>query len=84
MDEHHRLWERWANALRGLGVEGMAAALLETAGPLTLVMAQTIYIGQPLLKSLLPGERLDKLAELLEEPEKVKGFTRYLREEKGL
>ena len=59
----------------------IAAALLEAGGPLKIIGAQLVFIGQPLFSGLLSSERLDLLAGILEEPEKTSRFVQYLREE---
>lgn len=71
----------WANRLQQWRVHQFAAALLEASGPLKLVGAQLVYLGQPLLGGLVANEQLERLAEMLEEPAQTKLFIRYLREE---
>jgi hypothetical protein len=61
-------------------VEGMAASILEAAGPFTLVGAQAVYLFQPLLSSFLPDGHLTALAELLEQPDQARAFAEMLRE----
>ena len=58
----------------------MVAAFLEAIGPLNLLGAQIIYVGQPLLDLVLPESHLNALADLLENPEETRAFTKFLRQ----
>ena len=49
MDANHHIWRVWANQLHMWGVNDLVATLLEALGPLTILGAQLVYIGQPLL-----------------------------------
>ena len=77
-------WPVWADFLRRHEMENLAAWLLEAAGPLTLLGAQLLYIGGPLLRMLLPGLQREVLAGLLEDRDEALAFTAFLREEKNL
>ena len=79
-DENQHIWRGWANALRRWKIGGGTAALLEVTGPLTLLAAQAVYLGQPLLGGWLPGGKLTALAGMLEDPHKTQVFIQYLRE----
>jgi len=70
-------WSKWAESLRRLKLDGFAAWLLEAGGPLTILGAQAVYLGQP----FLGGKKLDSLAHMLEEDEETQAFARYLRGE---
>lgn len=74
-------WPVWAKALRRLGLENLAVWALEASGPLTLLGAQALYIGGPLLRPFLSETRLDDLAALLEDSEEQRAFISFLREE---
>ena len=73
--------QAWAQRLRQYGFHQFAASFLEASGPLNLVGAQMVYLGQPVLSSIFAGSQLKALAEMLEEPEQTKVFIRCLREE---
>lgn len=75
------IWEKWASRLQGSGLGGLAAALLQASGPLTLVGAQLVYLSQPVFNSLVPDEQLNALAALLEEPAQTEAFIDQLRKE---
>ncbi len=70
-------WSTWAESLRRFKLDGLAAWLLEAGGPLTILGAQAVYLGQP----FLGGKKLDSFARMLEEEEETHAFARYLREE---
>ena len=70
-------WSIWAESLRRFKLDGLAAWLLEAGGPLTILGAQAVYLGQP----FLGGNKLDSFARMLEEEEETQAFARYLRGE---
>ena len=70
-------WSKWAESLRRLKLDGLAAWFLEAAGPLTVLGAQVVYMTQP----FLGGKNLDSFACMLEEDEQTQAFARYLRGE---
>ena len=76
-------WTAWADFLRQRGLDGLAAWLLEAAGPLTVLGAQFLYLGGPLLRPAVPPTQLNLLAALLEDPEQARSFAAYLRREAG-
>ncbi len=78
-DEQH-IWRVWAEFLQRWGMEDSIAALLDAAGPLSILGAQFIYLSQPLLNMALPEKHLAALAWLLEEPARTRAFAEYLRE----
>jgi len=73
------IWSDWSATLQRLGLRGMAAWLIEAAGPLRLVGAQALYLGQPFL-----GSRTETLARLLEDPDEALAFADFLRKEPNL
>lgn len=80
IDTERELWPVWATALRRWGLHGLAAGLVEAAGPLNLLLAQALYIGQPYLRAS-GGSGISALARLLDDPRKAARFAAYLREE---
>jgi hypothetical protein len=82
MNFDHQMWDGWAQKLHRWGLDGFVASLLEAAGPLTVLGAQVVYILQPLFGRRASGRGMNMLAEMLEEPEQVRLFVHYLREEK--
>jgi hypothetical protein len=80
MEPNRHIWRYWAKNLQQWGLTKWVVALLEACGPLTLVGAQVIYLGQPLLSRSMSAEHLDDLAQLLEDSSKTHAFIDYLRE----
>jgi hypothetical protein len=80
MESDRHIWRVWAGFLQRWGVDGLAASLLETAGPLTVFGAQFLYVAQPLLGQALPTEHFEELARLLEDSQHTRDFVNYLRE----
>ena len=76
------LWSKWAQHLQRWGIDEPVAVFMESAGPLTILFAQVIYVGQPFLDWAMPNERWEALASLLESREERRSFIRFLREEK--
>jgi hypothetical protein len=75
------IFQDWAQRLRQWRLNQFAAAFLEASGPLNLVGAQMVYLGQPVLSSVLPDHQLQALAAMLEEPDNTQAFIHCLREE---
>ncbi len=74
-------WQVWVEVLRRLKALDLAVIFLEAFGPLNLLGAQLIYLGQPILSVLAPAEHLQALANMLEDSVERKAFIEYLREE---
>lgn len=81
MDTNHHIWRVWTNNLHRWGLNNLVASFLEAAGPLTLIGAQLVYLGQPVLDSLVPARHLQVLADVLEDDDQRQDFVTYLREE---
>jgi hypothetical protein len=76
--------ERTANLARrlhALGLNGVAATLLESAGPLAFLGAQALYFTGPVLSPFLPEDDVTALARLLEDPAALQAFAEQLHEE---
>ena len=72
-------WPRWAAVLHRYRLSDLAAALLEAAGPLTLLGAQALYFS----RSLLDNDQLDALAGMLEEDGETRAFAIFLAQDSG-
>ena len=70
-------WSKWAESLRNLKLDGMVAWLLEAGAPLTILGAQALYISQP----FVGGNKIDSLAQMLEQEDETLAFVQYLRGE---
>ena len=79
--ENHIHWGSWIRTLQRWHLEKITASFLEACGPLTIVGAQLLYFSEPFLDWALPGEHLQAVAEMFENPKDVKDFTDLLREE---
>jgi hypothetical protein len=82
MQPDRSCWEGWARTLQRWGVHEIVAALLESAGPLTILLAQFVYVGQPFLRGTYSGERLQALAKMFEDPQESRSFAIFLREDR--
>ncbi len=81
ISEAHASWPGWAEFLRRRGLENLAAWALEAAGPLTVIGAQALYLGGPLLRPVLSNSFIEALAGLLEDQSEAQAFAAFLREE---
>jgi len=70
-------WSKWAESLRNLKLDGIVAWLLEAGAPWTILGAQALYIGQP----FVGGNKIDSLAQMLEQEDETQAFAQYLRGE---
>jgi hypothetical protein len=82
VSETRASWPGWADFLRRHGLENLAAWALEAAGPLTVLGAQALYLGSPLLRPALSNRFIEALAGLLEDHSEAEAFAAFLREEK--
>ncbi len=80
MDDNRQMWQVWAQNLHRWGMRDFVATLLEAAGPLTILGAQAIYLGQPFVDGLPARSQLKALAGLLEDTNQTKAFIDFLRE----
>jgi hypothetical protein len=80
MSENQQNWISWARQLQHWGIKDGVAALLEAAGSLNVLLAQLLYIGQPLLSSIFAPASLETFALTLENPEYRQTFIAMLRE----
>jgi len=78
-DRH--IWQVWADKLHRWGLSDWTASFLEAAGPLTMLGAQVIYMGQPLINNVVSNSNLEALATMLEEPQQTRDFVNFLRED---
>ena len=80
MHADQRIWRIWANFLQHWCIDDWIVWFLESAGLLTIIGAQIIYISQPILRNTFPEGHLDAMASLLEDKKKSQAFVSYLRE----
>ena len=79
MDSKQQIWQIWARNLHRWGLREPAAAILEAIGPLNLVLAQGLYLIQPLFSASVSRNHLGTLAGTLENSEETQMFVTYLR-----
>jgi hypothetical protein len=82
MDKNHHIWRIWMNTLHRWGVEELTASFLEAAGAFSIIAAQLIYLGQPILSAVVPSGYLIELTSVLENDDHRSEFIKYLREER--
>jgi hypothetical protein len=80
MDENQHIWIGWSRVLRRWGINNGVASVLEEAGGFSLLVAQFVYLGQPLLSGLISARSLQALAQVLENPAEKREFISFLRE----
>ena len=80
MNSNHHIWRVWVNFLRRWGLQAFVASFLEAVGPLSILGAQLVYIGSPLLQPLVPAPHLDALAKVLEDTDEAQDFLYFLQE----
>ena len=80
MDENQTLWINWSRILHRWGISGDVASILEGSGSLSFLAAQTLYLSQPLLSSVVSVHSLQAFARVLEDPAERSAFVSYLRE----
>jgi hypothetical protein len=79
MDSKQQIWQVWARNLHRWGLREPAAAILEASAPLNLVLAQGLYLIQPLFSAPVSRSHLGTLAGTLENSEETQMFVNYLR-----
>ena len=80
MNANRHIWRIWVDSLHRWGLQNLIASLLEGLGPLTVLGAQFVYIGKPVLNGVLPADHLQALSELLEDRDQAQSFVAILRE----
>jgi hypothetical protein len=79
VNEHYsKEWKDWARKLHKLGLSNLVSALLENGGAFAALIAQSLYVAQPVLESIVPVQSLTRM---LDDPNQTKAFAELLREE---
>lgn len=79
MDTNHHIWRVWSSNLHRWGLQSLVASFLEAAGPLAMIGAQVVYVGQPILRDFIPAAQLSALAIMLEDNDQRDAFINCLR-----
>jgi hypothetical protein len=80
MSENQQIWANWAHTLQRWGLKELVAFLLESAGALNVMIAQVVYISQPLFSGTVNPGVLEEFAQVLENPSTRAEFISYLKE----
>jgi hypothetical protein len=83
MNSDQQIWQSWVLTLHRWGMTRGIAALLESAGPLTIVAAQLVYFSQPFSRSFISDLHLEALGRMLEDSGRAKAFAALLKETEG-
>ena len=78
MDSPRTYWPKWTESLQRLGLDGFAALFLEASGPLHILGAQLLYMGQPFVNPQA-GNGIRALANLLEQEDEAQAFAAMLK-----
>ena len=78
MDSSRAYWPIWMDFLRKQGLTDLAAWFLEASGPLNVLGAQLLYLGQPFAPPSA-NQGLRALADLLEQGEESRAFIDLLK-----
>jgi len=78
MDSPRTYWPQWTESLRNMGLDGFAAWLLEAGGPVNILGAQLLYIGQP-FATRQASDGIRALANLLEQEDEARAFAALLK-----
>ena len=80
MDENQPIWLSWSRALHRWGISEAAASILEGAGSIGMLVAQVLYLSQPVLSGVVSERSLHALAVVLEDPAEKLAFVACLKE----
>jgi hypothetical protein len=80
MSENQQNWIDWARTLQRWGIKDGLASLLEITGSLGVLLAQMVYLIQPMLSGALSSSSLLAFAQVLENPDDRRKFITFLRE----
>lgn len=80
MEIEKQIWQGWIEGLHRRRLSSVVAMLLEASGPLNVIAAQLVYLGQPLVGSSRNHGQLQALAHLLEDADQTQSFVHHLRE----
>jgi hypothetical protein len=80
MSENQQSWREWARIMQHWGIKDAMASLLEITGSLSVILAQIVYLFQPMLSGALSSSSILAFARVLEEPDVRREFITFLRE----
>jgi hypothetical protein len=74
MQANQYTWNQWAQYLQQYHLMGLFCFLLDAAGPVRVIAAQSLYLTQPFIRNSI----IAQLAEVLEDSEKSKAFLEFV------
>jgi hypothetical protein len=80
VEEKYKLWRIWSKGLHHLGLHEFAASMLEAGDPVNVILAQLVYVLQPIFQPGKSNGSLTVLAETLEDRSETQLFVSLLRE----
>lgn len=80
MSENQAIWVKWSRIFHQWGISEAVALVLDASGSLSLLVAQLIYLSQPLLSGMITTHSLHAFAQMLENPVETRAFVSLLRE----
>ena len=67
-------WNQWAQHLQQYHLLGLFRFVLDSAGPVRIIAAQSLWMTQPYIQNSI----ISQLAELLEDTNKSKAFLEFV------
>jgi hypothetical protein len=80
MSEDQQNWVAWARTLQQWGMREAVASVLDSVGSFGMLIAQVLYLSQPLLSGTISSHSLHAFARVLENPSQRQEFVSFLRE----
>lgn len=71
----------WSDQLKRIGIANLAASLLQASRPLAPILAQLLYIADPLFPATKGSNSLSNLGASLEDSEQVNTLIQKLQSE---
>jgi hypothetical protein len=78
MDSTKVFWPAWIDSVQRSGLHKWVTFLLESAGPLNILGAQLLYLGQPFFEAGA-AQNLQAIGRMLEDKEETLAFVSYLK-----
>ncbi len=73
------VWGEWDQFLQRWKVKDFAAAFIDAAGPMNIILAQMLHFAGPFVNILNPQNRWASLADTLEDQQQSRAFAAFLR-----
>lgn len=83
MENEQYIWRNWAQNLHRWGLNHFVAALLGGFGPLNILLAQGLFVVQPLTRFIGKERQLELVARVLEDEQARDAFIEILAESSG-